>query len=591
MSANKSGWIRQIHKLIRFDAAKNSAKHFASVVRLAQRTAPPIDTAQLANGPFMSFVVIIRDTPDSHLQSLLASFHAQPAGSAELILCDCASADRQTLAWLTAHEHAQGVRIVRAGENHDIVSATNTAIGLARGAWISLVGPNDALGPCVVQLLAQTAKQHPQCQFIYTDEVVSDEKLIPTTYLFKPAYDEVMLSGGNYINHLACYRRDRLLALGGFRAGVDGAEDYDLLLRYVRNLRPDEITHLPYPGYQWRAANALGITVTNQSSNGARKTLAEFYHHGESTPPIQDTIIKGRYRVRFDKLKRRWPLVSIVIPNQNSFPLISRVLADLAGRTDYPDLEIIVVDNGTTDRKVLDLYAKLRQGEVPFKCIIEPGPFNFSRQVNSGIAVATGELILLLNNDIEVIDSDWLREMVSCFDYSDTGIVGARLLYPSHKLQHAGTIIGLRKGLAAHWFVGRPEDYPGPMARLQIRQSLTAVTGACMLISRACLKAVGKFDESAFPVAYNDVDFCLRAVAQGFRVVWTPFATLIHRESASRGKDNRRPAKLSRLRRERERLRRRHNTGNFEDRAFSPWYGRSKLEPSIVLLDQLPKAR
>jgi O-antigen biosynthesis protein len=589
VSDNKSGWIRRIQKLVRFDATKNSAEFFASVVRLAQRTAAPIDAAELANGPFMSFVAVLRDTPKNYLQSLLASFHTQRAGSAELILCDHASAEPQTLAWLMEHEHVQGVRSLRAGENHDIVSVTNMAISFARGAWISLIGPNDALAPCVVQLIAETAKRYPQCQFIYTDEVITDEKLKPTTYLLKPAYDEVMLSGGNYINHLACYRRDRLLAVGGLRAGFDGAEDYDLLLRYVRNLRPDEIKHLPYPGYQWRAANSLGVTVTNRSTDGACKALAELYP--ESTPPVRDTIIKGRYRVRFDKVKKRWPLVSIVIPNQNSFPLISRVLADLASRTDYPDLEVIVVDNGTTDRKVLDLYAKGRQEQLPFKCFIEPGPFNFSRQVNRGMASATGELILLLNNDIEVIDSDWLREMVSCFDYPDTGIVGARLLYPNHRLQHAGTIIGLRNGLAAHWLVGRPKDYPGPMARLQIRQSLTAVTGACMLISRACLKEVGKFDEIAFPVAYNDVDFCLRAVAQGFRVVWTPFATLIHRESASRGKDNRRPAKLSRLRRERENLRRRHNTGNYEDRAFSPWYGRSGLEPSIVLLDQLPKAR
>ena len=228
------------------------------------------------------------------------------------------------------------------------------------------------------------------------------KNLKPTSYLLKPAYDEVMLSGGNYISHLACYRRDRLHAMGRMRAGYDGAEDYDLLLRYVRDLGCDEIKHLPYPGYRRRAAQPLSADLMEQSLDGARKALAERYGCGDPKAFIQDAMTRGRYRVRLDKLKMRWARVSIIIPNRNSFLLISRVLADLAIRTDYPDLEIIVVDNGTTDRRVLDLYAKSKQGARPFKFVLEPGPFNFSRQVNRGIAAATGDLTLLLNNDIEV---------------------------------------------------------------------------------------------------------------------------------------------------------------------------------------------
>lgn len=592
MAAHKKrAWVHQVLDLIRLNAARDVAQHFASVTCLAKRAAPAIDSVQLMDGPFISFVVIPCNTPKDHLQDLLDAFQAQPAGSAELILCDNASTESETLSWLAAHEHAPGVRIIRIPEPCNSVVATNLAVELARAVWVGFIDPDDALTPCVVQLIAQTAKDHPQCQFIYTDEVITDPKMRPVGYSFKPAYDEVMLSGGNYINHLACYRRDRLLTLGGLRVGYEGAEHYDLLLRYVRNLRHDEIKHLPYPGYRRRAAHPLSVDITEQAVEGARKALAERYGCDVSKSFIEDAMTKGRYRVRLDKLTRRWPRVSVVIPNRNSFPLISRVLADLTKKTRYPDLEIIVVDNGTTDRRVMDLYVKAKQGPLLFKSIIEPGPFNFSRQVNRGIAEATGELILLLNNDIEMVDPGWLGEMASCFAYPDTGVVGARLLYPSRRLQHAGTIIGLRKGLAAHWFVGRPETFPGPMARLHIRQSLTGVTAACMLISRACLKEVGNFEEDAFPVAYNDVDFCLRAVATGFRVIWTPFATLIHQESASRGRDNRRVTRLSRLRREQESLRQRHDTVNFEDRAFSPWYSRSTLEPQIRLHDRLPKAR
>jgi GT2 family glycosyltransferase len=580
--------IGRLSTLLRPKVAHNIERHFARVIDLAKRSAPAIDSEELAKGPLISLVVTFRDTP-GYLQDLFASVHLQPAGSVELILSYDASTEPRTPAWLTDRDPS--IRIIRNRESRGTAAAANVAIMSARGDWVGFINPDDVLTPYVIQLIAQTAKECPQCQLIYTDEVVSDEKLRPVSYVCKPAYDEVMLSGGNYIAHLACYRRDRVLAVGGLRAGYEGAEEYDLLLRYSRDLRRDEVRHLPYPGYQRRAPQPPSLAFRAQATESGRKALAERYGSGECKAQIDDAMTKGLFRVRFDAVKKHWPRVSVVIPNRNSLPLIRRVLTDLSHRTNYSDLEVIVIDDGTTDPKVIKLYDQMEQSKLPFKCIIKPGSFNFSRQVNRGFAAATGQLVLLLNNDIEVIDPDWLREMVSCFDYPGVGIVGARLLYPDRRLQHAGTIIGLRNGLAAHWFVGRPESYSGPMARLHMRQSLTAVTGACMLISRSCIEAVGNFDEVKFPVAYNDVDFCLRAVAKGFRIVWTPFATLTHRESMSRGRDTWRPDKVARLRRERAALRRRHDTDNFDDRAFSPWYSRGRLEPAIVLLDRLPKAR
>jgi GT2 family glycosyltransferase len=571
-------------------AARRVADHFASVVRLAEQTAPPVDPDMMRDAPFISFVVPLYNTSQACLDDLLESFHSQPAGAAELILCDDGSTSAQTRSWLVRHDNARDVRIIRHQQNRGIALVTNSGIVAARGEWIGLVDHDDALTPCVVQLVAQTARDHPGCKFIYTDEVITDDKLRPVLYFFKPAFDEVLLSGVNYVNHLSCYRRDRLLAIGGLRAGYEGSQDYDLLLRYIRGLDVDEIKHLPYPGYRWRrTGHTFSTQFKDQATASARKALGDRYLHGTTRPIIDEAIAKGLHRVRLDRLERIWPRVSVVIPSRDSLPLISRVIADLTLRTDYPDLEIVVIDNGTTDPRVLDLYADSKRGAVPFRCEIESAPFNFSRQVNRGIGLATGELILLLNNDVEVIERNWLREMVSCFDYPDTGIVGARLLYPNRRLQHAGVIVGLG-GLAGHWFVGQRESYPGPMARLHVRQTMTAVTGACMLISRTCLGKVGSFDERDFAVAYNDIDFCLRAVTAGFRVVWTPFATLIHHESASRGSDEA-PANRDRFERDKASLRRRHATDSFEDRAFSPWYTRDRAEPSAVLLDRLPKAR
>jgi len=265
------------------------------------------------------------------------------------------------------------------------------------------------------------------------------------------------------------------------------------------------------------------------------------------------------------------------------------VLDGLTTQTDYPSLEIVVVDNGTTDEGVLALYERYRQGPTPFRAIINRESFNFSRSVNRGIAASTGEYVLLLNNDIEVLEPNWLKEMVSCFHYPRTAIVGAKLLYPDRSIQHVGVIAGLG-GLAGHWFIGRDEDFPGPMGRLWVRQSLSVVTGACMLISRECLAAIAKFDEVRFGIAYNDVDYCLRAVNAGFRVVWTPFAKLIHHESASRGSDEL-PDKIKRFENDKKNLRNIHHTLNFEDRAFNPWLSKNHSDPAPMRLKVLPPAR
>jgi GT2 family glycosyltransferase len=179
--------------------------------------------------------------------------------------------------------------------------------------------------------------------------------------------------------------------------------------------------------------------------------------------------------------------------------------------------------------------------------------------------------------------------MVACFSYESTGIVGARLLYPDRTIQHAGVIVGLG-GLAGHWFSGKSDTYWGPMGRLAVRQSFSAVTGAAMLVSRSCFEKVGPFDEENFAIAYNDIDFCLRAREQGFRTVWTPFATLIHHESASRGSDEA-PEKIERFRREQKNLRERHATHRFSDPAYNPWHDTRGSVPGLRALDELPDPR
>ena len=542
--------------------------------------------------PFISFVVPVFNAKPRYLNELLASFQLQlKSGAAcELVLSDDGSTAPATLAWLARHGEDEGLRLLRSETNGGIAEATNRGIAMARGDWIGFLDHDDALAPFAAALITQTLAQHSDCQFLYTDEIIADERLRPVDCFLKPAFDPVLLSGVNYINHLALYRRARLLQIGGLRPGFEGSQDYDLVLRYTKGLEDKTILHLPYPAYLWRrSGTAYSIQFKQQAIGAARRALAE--HYAEKGVPVSvgEACRADLHRIRFDQPGEDWPLVSVIIPSRDRFDLISKILNCLMQDTDYPRLEIIVVDNGSTDLEVLDLYARHMRSTPGFRTVLFAEPFNFSRSVNRGLGVASGSMLLILNNDVEVLESHWLKEMVSCMRYDGAGVVGAKLLYPDRSLQHAGVIVGFGD-LAGHWFVGAPADFPGPMGRLWVRQQFSAVTGACMLVSRACFEAVGHFDEDDFAIAYNDVDFCLRARAAGYKVLWTPFASLVHHESATRGSDVV-PEKIDRFQYEQENLRRRHATEVFEDRAVNPWLSKDRSLPVMRKLNVLPEAR
>ena len=570
--------------------ARDEHEHFLQTVELARaecgstRSHPDGPTT-----PLVSLVVPVYDTAPRYLDDLLRSFLMQPPGMAELILSDDGSSSGKTKAWLDANKGQPGVVVAFGPTNRGIAATSNAGLALASGKWVGLVDHDDALAPFALDMVAKALSRFPDLQFLYTDEAIVDDGMRVVGYFHKPAYDPVLLSGLNYVNHLSLYLRDKLIRLGGFRMGFDGSQDYDLLLRYLKDVPGDDVRHLPYPAYMWRRnGRSYSVKHLDKAVDSARRSLSERYAMPADDAGVSDAISTGLHRVRFDHLNDDRPHVSIIVPNRDSPDLMRTLLTGLYERTTYPSFDVTVVDNGSTDGEVLALYGRM-EGRDDFALVTSPGAFNFSRQVNLGLRRASGPLFLLINNDIEIETDGWLSEMVGCLRYEGVGIVGARLLYPNRTLQHAGVIVGLG-GLAGHWFVNRPKDHEGPMARLHVRNSVGAVTGACMLVSKACLDAVGPFDETAFPVAYNDVDFCLRAAQAGFRTVYTPFATLIHHESVSRGSDEvdqNRPRFL----RDQAALMERHGTMSFLDRAYSPWYDRGHSEPSTVMLRNVPEAR
>jgi O-antigen biosynthesis protein len=577
----------------RWPRASRFAVHFAHVVALAaadNRLAEAEPEALKSPQPLISFVVPVFDAKLSHLDDLLESFERQPPGFCELILSDDGSTASSTREWLKKHSDAPGVKMIWGSTNRGIAAATNDGIARATAPWIGLLDHDDALAPFAVDRIVRALEQAPECQFLYTDEAIADEKLRIVDYFLKPAWDPVLLSGVNYINHLSLYRRERVLQIGGLRDSFQGSQDYDLVLRYTKDLKSAEIRHLPYPAYIWRRhPSSHSVQYMGTATASARRALTEHFHSPDDERIVGEALTPDLHRVLFDMNRERWPLVSVVIPNRDGLALITEVLEGLTKRTDYPAMEIIVIDNGSKDPDVLALYSAYRERPTPFQVRIEEETFNFSRSINRGAAMATGAFVLLLNNDIEIADGAWLKEMVSCFDYGDVGVVGAKLLYPDQTIQHVGVIAGLGD-LAGHWFIGRDKHFPGPMGRLRVRQSLSVVTGACMLVAKQCLDSVGGLDEVTFPIAYNDVDFCLRAVKLGFRVVWTPFATLVHHESATRG-DDETPENIDRFNRDKDNLRRRHRTDLFEDRAFNPWHSKHHSDFFPLPLDRLPPSR
>lgn len=560
------------------------------IVGVAEReeTTRPLEPANSPT-PLISFVVPVYDASPAHLDDLLESFLRQDPSRCELVLSDDASPSAATREWLRAHACDDRVMVRFTDRNGGIAAATNAGLAAASGEWIALLDHDDAIAPFTVSRIARAIAARPETVYLYTDEAVTDENLRPTSLFLKPAWDPILMSGMNYVNHLSLYRRERLAALGGLGEGFQGSQDYELVLRYTAGLTRAQVTHLPYPAYLWRRSeNAFSVKHLETATASARRALAQHFGSGRALT-IDGALEPSLHRPRFDLDRASWPRVSVIVPNRDSPDLVSVMLRGLMEETDYPSLEVIVVDNGTIDPRTLELYERLRHHRIPFDADIEVEPFNFSRAIDKGLARATGDIVLLANNDLEVLEPNWLKEMVSCFDYPDVGIVGAKLLYPSRRIQHAGVIAGFG-GLAGHWYLNEAANSPGPMGRLWVRQSMTVVTGACMAVSRACLERVGGFDEEAFAVAYNDVDYCLRAHAAGFRTVWTPFATLIHHESATRGSDET-PANIARFRREQEALRRLHGTDRFQDPAINPWYSRERSIPIPVRLTELPAPR
>ncbi|KQT82960.1 glycosyl transferase [Methylobacterium sp. Leaf465] len=497
--------------------------------------------------PRISVVMPVHDPAPRVLDAAIRSVRAQLYPNWELSIVDDASTDPAIPRLLARHaQQDPRIHVVRRAENGHIARATNDALAQATGPFVAFLDHDDVLAEGALYHVATAIRAAPDLILIYSDEDKIDGRGRRFEPHFKSGFDRELLYGQNYINHLTVIRTEAIRAVGGLRPGFEGSQDHDLLLRITARLTPDRIRHIPRILYHWRAAGGSG-TFSDRALE--RSEVARLRALAEVAAPLRATAVRGP--LGFNRLVRPVPepapLVSVIIPTRDRADLLAVALAGVLDATDYPAIEVLIVDNDSREPRTRDLFARY-SNDARVRVVSVPGLFNFSDLSNRGAAAARGPLLLFLNNDVEVIEPGWLREMVSIALTPDIGAVGAKLLYPDRTLQHGGIVLGIG-GVAGHSHPGLSEDDPGYFARMVLTQEVSAVTGACLLLRASVFSESGGFDADDLAVAFNDVDLCLRLRAQGYRIVWTPHARLIHHESKSRGAEDT-PEKLARFERE-----------------------------------------
>lgn len=538
---------------------------------------PARDTARLRDllslleaPPLISVLMPVYNTPERLLEEAIESVRAQIYPHWQLCIADDCSTKlyvRRLLERYAARDSR--IRVVFRKANGHISRATNSAFELAEGEWIAMLDHDDVLRPHALAEVALEIAAHPGAQIVYSDEDKLDAHGHRCDPFFKPNFSRELFRSQNYLNHLTVHRADNIRAVGGWRPGFEGSQDYDLNLRIIERIDEAAIRHIPKVLYHWRAVEGSTASAGSAKSYAFTAGLRALREHVErlGLPATADEAPGTPfYRMRFS-VPQPPPLVSLIIPTRDRVELLRGCIDSIRARTDYPAYEIIVVDNGSVE-PATHAYLDALRSEPGTRVLAWDKPFNYSAINNFAAAQAKGSILGLVNNDIVVISPGWLTEMVSWAAQDDVGCVGAKLYYGNDTIQHAGVILGIG-GVAGHSHKHFPRDSPGYFGRLKLLQNLSAVTAACLVVRKSVFEAVGGLDAENLAVAFNDVDLCLKVRAAGWRNVWTPYAELYHLESVSRGAEDD-PVKQARFAAETRTMRERWKDELDCDAAYSP---------------------
>ena len=488
--------------------------------------------------PYISLIVPVFNPPENFLHKMIESVQNQTYSNWELCLADGSTDKKVYMILQEYHERNQKIKIKIIGENKGISGNSNEALSMATGEYVALLDNDDLLTPDALFEVVEAINENDKPDLIYTDEDKTDERgerfFDPH---FKADFAPDMLRSYNYICHLSVIKKALLEKIGSFNSEFDGSQDYDLILRATE--QADKIIHIPKVLYHWR--------VHSKSTAAGDKNKPYTHIAGEKalTAHLQRMQLKGKvlngadgnfpnvYRVIYDLIGQ--PIVSILIPNCNHMVDLQNCLESIWEKTTYPNYEIIIIENNTTDEATFNYYKEI-DGKRNVKVIYWKDEFNYSAINNWAVLQAKGEYIVFMNNDIELITSDWIEEMLMFVQRNDVGAVGAKLYYQDNTVQHAGVIIGIG-GVGGHSHKYSPRKSTGYYMRLLIAQNLSAVTAALLMMPRRVFDEIGGFNED-FKVAFNDIDLCMKIRKAGYLIVFSPYVEAYHYESKSRGPED-----------------------------------------------------
>ncbi len=563
----------------RFLAPVSQATHYK---RYVESIEPGLwSSGDLRYRPLLSIVVPVYNVDSRWLELCVNSIKAQTYANWELCLADDHSSDPQVRPCLEALAASdKRIKVVFREENGHISRATNSALELAAGEFVVLMDNDDELSPHALYEVAAALNQNPELDLIYSDEDKIDEEGNRSDPTFKPDYSPDLLLSTNYISHLGVYRTSIVRAIGGFRTGYEGSQDYDLVLRFMEASSPERVCHIPKILYHWRMLPTS--TAGDQGSKNyafkagllaLQSALDRREIDGEACQGPLNGIYDVHYRVGNPQM------VSVIVPTKDGYDNIERCVTSILAKTAYPNYEILIADNGSSNPNMRRLYEALAsESDHPIRVLDVDIPFNYSRINNIAARQAAGRYLLFLNDDTEVISDDWMTRMVGLAQFERVGAVGAKLYYPNNHVQHAGVVLGLG-GVAGHVFAGAPRGDVGRYGRLMENANYYAVTAACCMVKADDFWAVDGFDET-FDIAYNDVDLCIRLHDElGKDNVLAHEAELYHFESVTRGLDTEDEAKAKRLEDESRRFRERY--GRIVER--DPYYNENLSRTSAHL--------
>ncbi|MCA8486239.1 glycosyltransferase [Burkholderia multivorans] len=506
------------------------------------------DLAGFKRLPVISVVIPVYNTPERYLRECIDSILDQAYPYWELCIADDASPQPHVASVLREYEARDPrIKVAYRETNGHISEASNSALSLVTGEYVALVDHDDIIPSHALYFVAKEINRFPEAQIFYTDEDKLDKLGKRVDPHFKPDWSPDLFFSQNYVSHLGVYKSELLGRIGGFRKGVEGSQDQDLLLRCLRHTGKDEIVHIPRVLYHWRVIEGSTALASGEKSYTTRagiKALVDFFSESEEFVSVEEGALPNTYKVLWP-IPSETPKVSLIIPTRDRRDLLETAVRSILQKTDYSNYEVIIIDNGSVEPETLSFFGEIQSADDRVSVRRYDFPFNYSSINNYGVKFATGSIIGLINNDVEVISENWLTEMVRHACRKDIGCVGAKLYYSDSTIQHAGVIMGMG-GVANHAHKHFPKTSPGYFGRLFVTQNFSAVTAACLLVRKNVYEEVGGLNEDCLAVAFNDIDFCLKVKKAGYRNVWTPYAELFHHESVSRGSEDN-PEKIKRF--------------------------------------------